>query len=99
MDYWRRQAFASNYAIDNQTLILIKVTERDAKLIEAGFANIGDFKIFAPFDYDIKSHDLIYDKIKDMWLELMETTSQVYVQITGICKVFVGKVTKRATLP
>jgi len=99
MDYWRAEGTAKGYSIDRQTLIIIPITERDAKLIEAGFANIGDFKIFAPHSYDIKSHDFVYDPIKNMYLELEEVRSIPTVQITGICKIFIGKVTNRPVPP
>lgn len=84
---------------DDQTLIIIPVTERDAKLIEAGFANIGDFKVFAPYSYDIKAHDIVYDPVKNMYLELEEIPSIPVIQITGICKIFKGKVTNRPVPP
>lgn len=98
-DYFRYYVNEINYDFDPQTVIIVAVTERDAKLIEAGFANIGDFKVFAPYSYDIQSRDYVYDPIKNMMLELIQVKSNPVIQVTGICKIFVAKVSNRQVPP
>ena len=75
--------------------IVRPVTERDAKLIESGYAKMGDFKLMFKKNENVDVHDLVYDPMRRITIDLTSYEKFSVVKQTPIMKSFVGVVQSR----
>jgi hypothetical protein len=78
---------------ERNTLAIIRpVTERDAKLIESGYAKIGDFKVFFQKGEAISTQDVLFDPLRNITLELVQFSDLSAAKHTLVVKSFIGRV-------
>ena len=72
--------------------IVESVSERDAKLIESGYAQIGDFKYLFSKMADVKTHDVVYDPLRNITTELVAFVTQPSIGDELLHKEFIARV-------
>jgi len=71
--------------------IVHNVNAKDGKLIDSGFANVGDFTLRFKKDADVRSRDTVYDPIFKTTYDLVNWPLDSYVKTNHLWKQFVGK--------
>ena len=70
--------------------IVHNVTARDGKLLESGFAKIGDFTIRFKADADVQERDVVYDPLFKVTYDLVKWPVNSYIGTNHLWKQFMG---------
>jgi len=71
--------------------IVHNVNAKDGKLLDSGFANIGDFTLRFKKDADVRSRDIVYDPLLKVTYDLVNWPLDSYVKQNHLWKQFIGK--------
>jgi len=71
--------------------IVHNVNAKDGKLLDSGFANIGEFTFRFKKDADVRSRDIVYDPILKITCDLVNWPIDSYVKTNHLWKQFIGK--------
>ena len=83
--------FETSSGIRSKTRAIVRpITERDARLIEAGYAKIGDFTLIFKVDENVDVHDIVFDLVRNITLDLTVFKVSSAVKNVRILKSFVG---------